>query len=120
MPYRYRAFAIDYDGTLTAADQPHADVLAAVAAVRKSGRRVILVTGRIMDELLAVFPDVLAHFDHVVAENGCVLVEGGGGRKSLAPEIDATLSSRLQRHGRATSPRPCTDRDAGPAFRARC
>jgi hydroxymethylpyrimidine pyrophosphatase-like HAD family hydrolase len=97
MPYRYRAFAIDYDGTLTAADQPHADVLAAVAAVRKSGRRVILVTGRIMDELLAVFPDVLAHFDHVVAENGCVLVEGGGGRTSLAPEIDAALSSRLQR-----------------------
>jgi phosphoglycolate phosphatase (TIGR01487 family) len=95
MPYRYRAFAIDYDGTLTAADQPHADVLAAVAAVRKSGRRVILVTGRIMDELLAVFPDVLAHFDHVVAENGCVLIDRSGGSKSLAPTIDATLSSRL-------------------------
>jgi hypothetical protein len=96
MPYRYRAFAIDYDGTLAAADKPHADVLAAVAAVRTSGRRVILVTGRIMDELLAVFPHVLAHFDHVVAENGCVLVEGGGGRTSLAPEIDAALSSRLR------------------------
>jgi hydroxymethylpyrimidine pyrophosphatase-like HAD family hydrolase len=99
VPYRYRAFAIDYDGTLTASDEPARDTLAAVAEARRSGRRVVLVTGRIMEELLAVFPDVRDHFDSIVAENGGVLYTAGDPGRMLAPQIAPELAGRLLGRG---------------------
>lgn len=58
-PY-FRAVAVDFDGTLAeghvAPDAP--DALAALGEARARGVRVILVTGRIMNELRTVFPDV--------------------------------------------------------------
>ncbi len=45
----------------------------------------ILVTGRIMSELRAVFPEVDEHVDAVVAENGAVLVTHGGVRLLADP-----------------------------------
>ena len=50
----FRAVALDYDGTL-AEGQVAPDTLAALAEARARGIRVILVTGRIMHELRAVF-----------------------------------------------------------------
>jgi hydroxymethylpyrimidine pyrophosphatase-like HAD family hydrolase len=97
MPYRYRGFAIDFDGTLTEDGEPAPDVLDAVAEVRKAGRRVVLVTGRILDELEAVFPDVARHFDAVVAENGAVLDHGGV--RLLAEPIDEMFAQALETHG---------------------
>jgi HAD superfamily hydrolase (TIGR01484 family) len=46
--------------------------IAALERARASGRRLILVTGRELDELLGVFPR-LELFDRVVAENGALL-----------------------------------------------
>jgi hydroxymethylpyrimidine pyrophosphatase-like HAD family hydrolase len=99
MPYRYRGFAIDYDGTLAESEAASPAVLEAVAEVRGSGRRVVLVTGRIMDELRAVFPDVQAHFDAIVAENGCILVSSSGRSSALADPIDPSLGRALEANG---------------------
>jgi hydroxymethylpyrimidine pyrophosphatase-like HAD family hydrolase len=69
---RYLALATDYDGTLAHDGRVDQDTLAALERLRKSGRRLILVTGRELADLQNVFPP-LAIFDRVVAENGAVL-----------------------------------------------
>jgi hydroxymethylpyrimidine pyrophosphatase-like HAD family hydrolase len=69
---RYRALASDYDGTLASAGVVDAPTLAALERLRASGRRLILVTGREIDDLCRVFPH-LTLFDLVVAENGALL-----------------------------------------------
>ncbi len=86
----FRAVAIDFDGTL-AEGSVGSDTLTALAEVRARGVRVILVTGRIVDELRAVFPDVEDHVDALVAENGGVLVTSVGVRR-LANPVDAAVS----------------------------
>jgi hydroxymethylpyrimidine pyrophosphatase-like HAD family hydrolase len=65
--------ACDYDGTI--ADHGHVPehMRRALARVRESGRRVVLVTGRMLPDLRHVCPDTDAMFDAVVAENGGVL-----------------------------------------------
>ncbi|MBX6312676.1 MAG: HAD-IIB family hydrolase [Isosphaeraceae bacterium] len=69
---RYLALAADYDGTL--AHDGHVDdpTIAALERLRGSGRRLVMVTGRELDELLAIFPPIEL-FDRVVAENGALL-----------------------------------------------
>ena len=69
---RYHALACDYDGTLAHHGVVSQETLAALARLRESGRRVILVTGRQLPDLQRVF-DRLELFDRVVAENGAVL-----------------------------------------------
>lgn len=71
---RYLALATDYDGTLATDERVDPATFDAVARLRDSGRRVLLVTGRRLEELLTVCPD-LAPFDYVVLENGAVLYE---------------------------------------------
>lgn len=65
--------ACDYDGTI--ADHGHvtADTAAALARVRQSGRKLFLVTGRMLPDLRHVCATVDDMFDAVVAENGAVL-----------------------------------------------
>ncbi len=69
---RYPVLATDYDGTL--ADHGHVDdpTWASVERWKATGRRVVLVTGRELEELLEVCPRVDL-FDRVVAENGALL-----------------------------------------------
>jgi hydroxymethylpyrimidine pyrophosphatase-like HAD family hydrolase len=69
---RYRALATDYDGTLAKDGHVDGSTLAALERFRESGRRLILVTGRELDELREVFPRIDL-FDRVVAENGALL-----------------------------------------------
>jgi len=93
----FRAVAVDYDGTL--ADGAVApDTLTAVAEARTRGIRVILVTGRIVNELRAVFTHVEDHVDALVAENGAVLVTSVGVRRLAAP-IDRGVSLGLSARG---------------------
>lgn len=69
---RYHALAADYDGTIAhhgGVDEP---TLLALRNLKASGRKLILVTGRRLEELLQIFPEVEV-FDRVVAENGAVL-----------------------------------------------
>ena len=53
---RYLALATDYDGTLATDGQLSDEAIGAVKRLRASGRRVILVTGRRLVELLEVLP----------------------------------------------------------------
>lgn len=69
---RILALATDYDGTLAEDGRVGADVVGGLRRLRASGRRVILVTGRELDELLAIFPHV-DELDAIVAENGALL-----------------------------------------------
>jgi HAD superfamily hydrolase (TIGR01484 family) len=69
---RYHALATDYDGTLALRGCVDGPTLAALARLLASGRKLILVTGRELDELVGIFPQ-LHLFAWVVAENGAVL-----------------------------------------------
>ncbi len=73
-PMQYHALAVDYDGTLATDGRVDDDTIAALRRLRESGRRVVLVTGRIVDQLLHVFPQ-LGLCDLVVADNGAVLYD---------------------------------------------
>jgi hydroxymethylpyrimidine pyrophosphatase-like HAD family hydrolase len=66
---RYLALATDYDGTLALRGTVEPDTLQALRRLAATGRKLILVTGRRVDDLIRVFPEV-AIFDRVVAENG--------------------------------------------------
>jgi HAD superfamily hydrolase (TIGR01484 family) len=48
---RYLALACDYDGTLTTDGQPSAEAFGRLRQVRASGRKVVLVTGRTLEQL---------------------------------------------------------------------
>ena len=69
---RYLALAADYDGTLAHDGRVDGATVKALVRLRESGRRLVLVTGRELDDLAAVFPR-LDLFDRVVAENGALL-----------------------------------------------
>lgn len=99
MPGILRAVATDFDGTLTDdGRRPDERVLAALARIRARGGLVLLVTGRILAELRAVFPDVDDHVDAIVAENGAVLWTEGRSRL-LAPPVDPALAEALAARG---------------------
>ncbi|MGH9314205.1 MAG: HAD family hydrolase [Vicinamibacterales bacterium] len=68
----FRALAVDYDGTLATDGRVNSTVLDALRRLKESGRRLLLVTGRELDDLRQVFPEI-GIFDRVVAENGGLL-----------------------------------------------
>ena len=70
----YHALAVDYDGTLATDGVVDEATVDALRRIRESGRRVILVTGRIIEQLLRIFPQV-GLCDLVVADNGAVLYD---------------------------------------------
>jgi HAD superfamily hydrolase (TIGR01484 family) len=69
---RYYALACDYDGTLASHGRVDEDVVAALKRVRSSGRKLILVTGRELNNIMHLFSH-LDLFDCVVVENGALL-----------------------------------------------
>lgn len=71
---RYFALATDYDGTLANDGAVHPDTLATLGRLKESGRRLILVTGRLMSDLTSVFPG-FGIFEQIVAENGAILYD---------------------------------------------
>ena len=91
--------ALDYDGTVTRNDTLDPAVREAIAVVRSAGIVVLLVTGRILDELRRVAGDL--HFvDGVVAENGAVLHFPDSGHTTvMAPTIPQGFVDELRRRG---------------------
>jgi hydroxymethylpyrimidine pyrophosphatase-like HAD family hydrolase len=69
---RYLVLACDFDGTVATDGTVRDETLAALQRLRESGRKLILVTGREIDDLLKIFPRIDI-FDRVVAENGALL-----------------------------------------------
>lgn len=95
----YRALCCDYDETL-ARDGLVPDVV--VAALRRAsagGVRLVLATGREIEELEALFPQFRI-FERIVAENGALLVTPASGRcRRLALPPPAELVELLARRG---------------------
>ena len=79
---RFVALATDYDGTLARDGVVDEQTIAALERLRDSGRRLILVSGRLLPDLRAVFPR-LDLFDRVVAENGALLYDRDAGEERL-------------------------------------
>jgi len=69
---RYVALATDFDGTLAQDGRVDAPTIEALKRLAASGRTLVLVTGRELDDLRRVF-DATSLFDRLVVENGAVL-----------------------------------------------
>src|SRR5919204_2544464 len=93
-----RVLALDYDGTIADNGSTAIATTSALARVRASGRRLVLVTGRILDDLRRVCPDFGRMFDAVVAENGALLYLPATARTvPLAAAPDPALLRALER-----------------------
>ena len=103
--------ALDYDGTVAHADALDPSVRAAIAAARTQGIVVLLVTGRILDELRRVAGDL--HFvDGVVAKNGAAIHFPTSGRTSaLAPLLPEAFLAELRRGAIPFAAGPASSRD---------
>jgi len=95
----FKALACDYDGTLASEDRIGPLVREALERARKTGLRLILVTGRTFFELTRVC-DCLELFDAVVAENGAVLYYPGSAMiRDQGPPVPVRLLAELDRRG---------------------
>jgi HAD superfamily hydrolase (TIGR01484 family) len=95
---RYLALCCDYDGTLATHGVLLPDTVQALERLIASGRRLLMVTGRELDDLQSVC-ERLDLFEYVVAENGALLYHPATrAEKTLAPrppdEFIATLRER--------------------------
>jgi hydroxymethylpyrimidine pyrophosphatase-like HAD family hydrolase len=99
---RYLALAVDYDGT-AATDGKLSDAASlAIERLRTSGRRVVLVTGRRVADLLRVCPRITL-FDLIVAENGGVIYDPQSREElPLGAPLPARFTERL--HARGVAP----------------
>jgi HAD superfamily hydrolase (TIGR01484 family) len=82
---RFLALACDYDGTLALDGRVDRPALESLRRLKDSGRRLLLVTGRILDDLRSVF-DEFDLFDWVVAENGALLFRPETGEEVVAAD----------------------------------
>ena len=69
---RYHVLATDYDGTLAQDGRVDAATVDSLRKLLATGRRLVMVTGRELPELLNIFPEIDL-FEWVVAENGGLL-----------------------------------------------
>ena len=91
--------ALDYDGTIARDGEVVPAVRESIAALRSSGTTVLLVTGRILDELRRVAGD-LRFVDGVVAENGAVVhLPENDHTTVLAPRIPDAFLAEITRRG---------------------
>jgi hydroxymethylpyrimidine pyrophosphatase-like HAD family hydrolase len=98
---RYTILATDYDGTLARDGVVHENTITALERLRATGRRAILLTGRELTDILAIFPRPEL-FDRIVAENGALLYDPATCREQLLAEpvplvlIDVLRSRQVQ------------------------
>jgi HAD superfamily hydrolase (TIGR01484 family) len=96
---RFIAFACDYDETLARLGRVSPEGVLALKQLAASGRKLLLVTGRELDDLLSVFP-AADLFDRIVAENGAVLYRPATReRKCLAERAPEKFVDLLSRRG---------------------
>ena len=67
-----QAIATDYDGTIATEGRVSETTITALQRWQQTGRKLLLVTGRRLDDLTSVFPQAQL-FDCIVAENGALL-----------------------------------------------
>jgi HAD superfamily hydrolase (TIGR01484 family) len=96
---RYRALATDYDGTIAHHGTVTAETAASLDALRHSGRKLLLVTGRELPDLQRVCP-MLDLFDRCVVENGAVIYTPSTGHvRVLCEPPPKVLVDTLQARG---------------------
>ncbi len=96
---RYLALATDYDGTLAHHGRVSPETWGAVRRLRDSGRKILLVTGRELEDLQTVCPE-MGLFDSIVAENGAVVYRPGKKQmRLLAPAASEKLVATLAERG---------------------
>src|SRR5262245_23335297 len=96
---RYQALVCDYDGTLAHEGKVDESTVAALEELLATGRKLILVTGRELPELVAIFPQ-LHFFARVVVENGALLYNPGSKEeKLLAPPPPLEFAQELRKRG---------------------
>jgi len=91
----WAALASDYDGTLANSGRVAPATLEALHQVRRSGRKLLLVTGRELKDLFDVFPPI-AMFDRVVAENGAVVYDPASGKRRILAHQPRKLAEALR------------------------
>jgi len=92
-----RVLACDYDGTLAYEGRVAEATTGALGRFKASGRRLLMVTGREVRHLIALYR-YLPLFDAVVAENGAVLyVPALADERLLSPAPPPALIEALQR-----------------------
>src|SRR6201996_9403650 len=96
---RYLVLCTDYDGTVATDGRVLPETEAALERLLASGRRLVLVTGRELDDLQKVCPR-LDLFEYVVAENGALLYHPATGEETpLAPRPPETFVALLRQRG---------------------
>lgn len=82
---RFLALAADCDRTLATNGQVDEETLATLKRLQKSGRKLLPVSGRQLDDLCRIFPQIDLHpFDTSVLSAGT----SGGGKSTLACDIE--------------------------------
>lgn len=95
----FMALATDYDGTVAHDGLVSKSTFAALEKLKKSGRKLILVTGRELPDLKQVFPEV-GIFDKVVAENGALIyTPASEEERTISPAPSPDLVARLKKRG---------------------
>ncbi|TGT61421.1 HAD-IIB family hydrolase [Mesorhizobium sp. M00.F.Ca.ET.170.01.1.1] len=95
----FMALATDYDGTLAHDGLVTASTVSALEKLKKSGRKLILVTGRELPDLKEVFPEI-GLFDKVVAENGALIyTPASEEERTICPSPSTDLVDRLKKRG---------------------
>ena len=93
------ALVTDYDGTIAHDGTVDGSTLAALARLRAAGWHLVLATGRELDDLRLLMPQ-LDLFDRVVAENGAVLhAPASGTVRLLAAPLPSSFATGLSAAG---------------------
>ncbi len=96
---RFHALACDYDGTIATEGRVPPQVIEALEQLKRSGRSLVLVTGRTHGEWLRLFPDPQL-FARVILENGGVLFRPETGElETLARRPPPAFVQRLKDRG---------------------
>ena len=98
-PPSLRALATDFDGTLAHNGTVGDRTLEAISRLKIAGFRLILVTGRELNELMSIFPQI-GYFDIAVMENGAVLFHPSTGKvEALAEPPPSEFIAHLHERG---------------------
>ena len=94
---KYVALATDYDNTLALHGGVERHTVAALERLVQSGRKIILVTGRLLPDIVNIFPNIEL-CERVVADNGAVLYNPATREHTtLAPQIPPVFIDELRR-----------------------
>ncbi|MFN2450966.1 MAG: HAD family hydrolase [Candidatus Dormibacteria bacterium] len=80
-----RILASDFDGTLAKDGEVAPECTAALRRWKRAGGKLLLITGRELDDLVRIYPD-LGLWDLAVVENGAVLLTPASGAVELLGE----------------------------------